>query len=270
MEKNKVIQISEDNSKNVVESIIFTRSQSAGNIYRMRFLLRIVELARQVNSDNMDIVTSRGTIEVKQFGHPLLTVPVRSLLSGEDKNYVKARQSVLDCLNWIVTFEDERNYKAMHIFYDPGIEKQDGMLQFLLNEKIWHYLVDYTKGNSQYDLDVVLPINNKLALEIYKSLPNLKGTLSYSIDRFREVFGYKDKYKNRPSALVKYALEPAKQELDKKSTWTFEYELQFDKKDGSMTGRKRITGITIVPVHRVGNEPNDAARMQVHPAQLIR
>lgn len=271
MNKEKtVIKVEADNSKNVIESVIFTRSHSSGNVYRQRFLLRIVELAQQVIRENMDIVTAGGKIQVEEFGLPLLTMPVRSILSGEeDKNYEKAKRAVLDYLDWKLIFEDDKKFKVTQVIYEPELDKENGKFQFLINKNIWRYLVDFTKGYSQYDLDVALTLNSQLALEIYKGLPNQKGTLTYSLERFREVYGFQDKYKDRPSNLVKYAIEPAKRELDRKSPWTFEYVLHFVKKEGGKKGRRSISGIDIIPVRRVGNESDDVARKRVHPAQLI-
>ena len=265
-----VIKVDNDDSKTVIESLIFTRSQSDGNIYRQRFLLRLVELAQGVIQGNMDTVLNKGKIDVSQFGIPYLDLPVKSILAGEeDKNYEKAKRAVLDYLDWRIIYEDEEKFKVSQILYEPELDKKNGRFQFYVNPNVWRCLVDFTKGYTQYNLNVALRLTKPLARSIYKGLENQKGPMTYTLDNFREIYGYGDKYKDRNSDFISKVVEPAQRELDEKSPWTFTFRLDTRRSKDQTSGRYHLSTITITPVHRLAAESVDTVRKMVHPADVI-
>ncbi len=265
-----IIRLDTDDSRTVVESMVFTRAQTDGNIYRQRFLLRLVELAQNYIHEQLQAHLNGGSVEIDGSGRPFLTLPVRSVLfDGDDKNYSKAKKAILDYLNWVIVIEDDSFFKVRQVIYDPELDKNNSVFQFYLNENIWRGLVDFSKGYSMYNLKIALSLESSFALKIFKMLSTQKVPITYSVEQFRHVFGFEKKYTASVSDLIRFVIDPARKELDAKSPVTFVYTLEYGHDENRPKGRKRITAIEIVPVQRIGNESKDSAVKRLHPSSVI-
>ena len=74
-------------SKEVVESYIFSTVRHDFGIYSERLLLRLVELAqREINGLDFKGGTSIGKVKVGEWGDATITIPVKDILSGEERS----------------------------------------------------------------------------------------------------------------------------------------------------------------------------------------
>lgn len=268
--KSSSVKVCYDNNSNMVESLIFTRAQIGGNIYRQRFLLRLMELAQSQIKANLPAVYGRSRLFFDSSYDPVVEIPVRSILQDEsDEHYSRAKKAILDFATWVFVYEDSENFTVTPVLRRSNLAKSKNMFQFRVEREVWEAMFNFTKGFNVYNISIALLIENELALKIYKGLEKQQGQMFYTFDAFRKAFGFTKRYMGRNHDLVKYMIEPAKQELDEKSPWTFEYTLTYGYMDGKTRGRKSLMGITIIPVHRLGREGMEGVRKRIHPSDLI-
>lgn len=268
--KSKPVKVYVDSSENVVESLVFTRGQTGGNIYRQRFLLRLMELAQSQVKANLPAVHGHSKIFFDTSFEPVVEIPVSSIITGgSGADYIRAKKAILDFASWVFVYEDAQRFVVVPVLIRSELDKMSSVFQFKLDRHVWESMFNFTKGFSVYNLKIALSIENELALKIYKGLAKQNGEIFYTFDAFRKAYGFTKRYVGRDHDLVKYMIEPAKAELDEKSSWTFEYSLSYGYKNGNTRGRKSLLGISIIPVHVLGREGMDGVRKRIHPSELI-
>ena len=268
--KSKPVKVYVDSSENVVESLVFTRGQTGGNIYRQRFLLRLMELAQSQVKANLPAVHGHSKIFFDTSFEPVVEIPVNSIITdGSGSDYIRAKKAILDFASWVFVYEDAKRFVVVPVLIRSELDKVSSVFQFKLDRHVWESMFNFTKGFSVYNLKVALSIENELALKIYKGLAKQNGEMFYTFEAFRKAYGFTKRYVGRDHDLVKCMIEPAKAELDEKSPWTFEYTLSYGYKNGNTRGRKSLLGISIIPVHILGREGMDGIRKRIHPSELI-
>ena len=268
--KSKPVLVPFASNEKMVESLIFTRAQTGGNLYRQRFLLRLMELAQSQIKANLPAVHGHSRLFFDSSYDPVIEIPVSAILdNGSGAEYMRAKKAILDFSSWVLVHEDAENFTVIPVLRRSNLSKLGGVFQFKLEREVWECMFNFSKGFSVYNLKVALAIENELALKIYKGLEKQNGEMFYTFDAFRKAYGFTKRYVGRNHDLVKCMIEPAKQELDAKSPWTFDYTLSYGYKEGCSRGRKSLVGINIIPVHRLGREGMDGVRKNIHPSELI-
>lgn len=88
-------------------------------------------------------------------------------------------------------------------------------------------------------------------MRFYELVVNQKDVLKMSVDTFRAWFGIKDGQYTRAYDLRKRVFEPAKEELDACSPWSFYFrEVREDEKNS----KSKIIRYDIYPVHQIEKE----------------
>lgn len=258
-----------DSSSNVFESLIFTRAQNYGNTYRLRFINEVVKIAQETIRENFDHVINSEKVRSGEL--PLITMsfPLRNLLESDtDKNYAAAKKAILDFADWKLIFEDEQNFIVTNVLSLAHMQKRESMLCVELRRDVWDMLLDFTKGYTEYNTDVLLKLKNPFARHMYKGLKNQKVPISYSMDKLKSSFGYKGMYDGRDSDFIQRVVAKAKQELDRVADYSFNYEIFYSHHEGRK-GRKGIERIEFVSVPLLKNQSEDQAVKMVHPSQIL-
>lgn len=268
--KKKGVVIKLDRNSNVIESIIFSTAQARGDIYRQRFLSYLILQAQNYIKSNLSSVNSSARLEVDMPTELLaFEVPSRYLLDSEnDKNYAKAKGAIIDYTDWKLVYEDKEIVYVTNVLMSAKFDKYRHTFTVELRKDVWNMLLDFRRGYTEYDAEVLRKLRSPFARVIYKRLPNMKGPLTYTFDSFREKFGYKEKYP-RPSDLVRRVIEPAKRELDKVSNWTFEYEIERAYASGCNVGAKPLSRIVFRAVRKVVNDSEVDLMKSLSPYLLL-
>lgn len=259
-----------DDSVNVIESIIFTRGQSYRDVYRFRFMVQLVKVAQEFIHQNFTHLVNGEEVAGGDFRYAELVFPLKSVLfSDKDTNYEQAKRSLLRFSDWVLVEDSKQSFSVTPVLSFAQMNRHDATLRVEVRSNVWKSLLDFSKGYSEYNPEVILKISSPLGRQMYKGLKNQKGIVSYSIENFKKVFGYEGKFVGRDTDFIKRVVEKAKKELDEKADYSFSYELVFGPPSGTSAGRPKLTGIEIVSRRCVGNESDDAVRKMVHPAQLV-
>lgn len=263
--------------KEVVQSYLLTVAGRDWGIYAEKFLLKIVEAA-QGDIQGMDFKKGSDMtphsptldypgITKNSDGDVFFTIPVKDLLPSEDyKNYDYVRAAVeqlqtkilrweapkLDSKGKIVYNEQGmpvRKWKSVQLVGEAeGETDLNSCITVRINTDIWAAMVDFTKGFRAFDLKIAMRLQSKYSLRLYQLMSRQEQPLTYMIDDLKTQWGLEGKY-SRIDDFIKRTIEPAKEELDAISPYTFDYKVI--KSNAPGRGQKPVEAITFYPKHQV-------------------
>lgn len=284
-EATDIMVVDKGSTGSLVESWIFATSGRDFSIYSERLILRLVQLAQQqLLGVSFKDGTAVGQVTIGPLGEAKLQIPIKSLM-GEDtaqSNYSKARKAVMELMSAPyfverpkmnrgnpVLDEDgkpEFEFRGRQILNSVDINVTPGAAVIEVNRDTWDAILSFSKGFRKYELDTALKLKLTSSLRIYKLLSNQEAPITFSIDQLRALWKMDERdprtgeylrYKNT-SDFIRRNIAPAKEELDRKSPWTFEWvenRARFNEANAAgKKGAKSITSITFFPKHRISME----------------
>lgn len=241
-------------NKDQIQSYIMTTAKYDFNVYEKRILYRLVELA-QCEIQGLKFPQDCRKIEHTLWGNLVVTLPIASILSGEDdNNYTKAKKALVALSQKYFEYEDERTWEKINIIVLPKIQKYKSTFTFQIDPKIWNCCLDFTKGFRKYELVTAMNFKSVYSMRFYELLSGQKSKLIYTLEQLKEMFQVTDKYK-LTADFVRKVIEPAKRELDECSPYSFEWS---PKKDG-----KKIVGFNFYPVFKPENRDSELYKQEL-------
>jgi plasmid replication initiation protein len=199
-----------------------------------RILLRLVEIWQNL----LESKKLQGKVEQTLFGDYILEFPLSHFLSEGSKNYERIKAAFRALNEKKFEYEDDEVWEIIRIIEKPQIKKREKVI-FELNPKIVDCFLNFTKGYRKYELETAFSFSSVYAMRMYEFLSGQKEPFTRKIEVLKQMFQMQNKYK-RDRDFIRFVIEPAKKELDEKSPYTFEYEI-------NKSGRK-FTSITFHPV----------------------
>lgn len=276
-------------TRNVVESYIFATGHQDLSIYSERLLMLLVKAAQcQVNGLNFRDGSSIAQVNIGPLGDAMVEIEARELLSGDrSTNYTQAKNAVLELMKKPISHErpamkggkpvldDNGNpvyeFEAHNLLNDVYINQKPGVIVVNVNKTTWEAILDFSKGFRRYDLQVAMQFSRTCSLRVFKLISNQRGPLTFTIQELREQWGLTEKYKSTKD-FIKYTIDSAKEELDRSSPWTFDYNPVYSNKaeeNRGRVGRKSITAITFFPKHVARYEKTTNVINQVSPTMVL-
>lgn len=276
-------------TRNVVESYIFATGHQDLSIYSERLLMLLVKAAQcQVNGLNFRDGSSIAQVNIGPLGDAQVEIEARELLSGDrNTNYTQAKNAVLELMKKPIAHErpamkggkpvldDKGNqvyeFEAHNLLNDVYINQKPGVIVVNVNKSTWEAILDFSKGFRRYDLQVAMQFSRTCSLRVFKLISNQKYPLTFTIQELREQWGLTEKYKSTKD-FIKYTIESAKEELDRSSPWTFDYNPIYSAKadeNRGRVGRKSITAITFFPKHVARYDSTTNVVNQISPSSVL-
>lgn len=276
-------------TRNVVESYIFATGHQDLSIYSERLLMLLVKAAQcQVNGLNFRDGSSIAQVNIGPLGDAQVEIEARELLSGDkNTNYTQAKNAVLELMKKPIAHErpamkggkpvldDKGNqvyeFEAHNLLNDVYINQKPGVIVVNVNKSTWEAILDFSKGFRRYDLQVAMQFSRTCSLRVFKLISNQKYPLTFTIQELREQWGLTEKYKSTKD-FIKYTIESAKEELDRSSPWTFDYNPIYSSKaeeNRGRVGRKSITAITFFPKHVARYDSTTNVVNQISPSSVL-
>lgn len=276
-------------TRNVVESYIFATGHQDLSIYSERLLMLLVKAAQcQVNGLNFRDGSSIAQVNIGPLGDAQVEIEARELLSGDkNTNYTQAKNAVLELMKKPIAHErpamkggkpvldDKGNqvyeFEAHNLLNDVYINQKPGVIVVNVNKSTWEAILDFSKGFRRYDLQVAMQFSRTCSLRVFKLISNQKYPLTFTIQELREQWGLTGKYKSTKD-FIKYTIESAKEELDRSSPWTFDYNPIYSSKadeNRGRVGRKSITAITFFPKHVARYDSTTNVVNQISPSSVL-
>lgn len=283
------IQTVATTTRNVVESYIFATGHQDVSIYSERLMMQLVKAAQcQVAGLNFKDGSSIAQVSIGKLGDAMVEIEARELLNGEkNTNYTQAKKSVLELMNKTISHERPAmkngkpvlnengdpvyEFEAHNLVNDVWINKKPGSIIVNVNKTTWEAILDFSKGFRRYDLQVAMKFSRTCSLRMYKIISNQQYPIQFSIQELREQWGLTDKYA-KTKDFIKNTIASAKEELDRVSPWTFDYEpvyAESAEQNRGRTGRKSITSIKFYPKHQVKYESTSAVTNMLSPVDVL-
>ena len=242
-------------NKMQVQSHIMTTAKYDFDVYEKRVIYRLVELA-QCEIQGLKFPDDCRKVEHDLWGYTEVTLPISSLLSGEDdKNHLRVKEALRRLQKKTFEYEDDRVWECISIIALPKIKKWGSSVTFIIDPKIWDACLDFSKGYRKYELKAAMSFKSEYSMRFYEMMSGQKKSIQYSIEKLKDMFGISDRYRDKPTNFIKKVIDPAKKELDKKSPYSFEYKV-------NKTGRK-FTSITFYPVSQPKHRDPDLERKEL-------
>lgn len=235
-------------SRQVVQSYIATTAMYDFNVYEKRVLYNLVKLA-QSEIEGIRLADNLYRIEHGLGEFLKIELPISDFLTDEDdKNHSRIKAALKALHQKTFTYRDDEVWECMSIISNPKIRLHSSRVSFIVNNKVWDVLLDFSRGFSRYDLEVAFSLESAYSMRFYEMLAGQEEPITYTIEALRKEFCLEDKYAMTKD-FIRRVVESAKHELDMKSPVSFTY-------TPFKEGRK-IVKLLFFPVKHPANERSD-------------
>ena len=211
------------NNKDLIQSYLVTTAKYDFSVYEKRILYRLVESVQSELEGKK--LTSGLRIEKTMFDDRVIHMPLSAFLTSEDdENYNRVKKALMALRNKTFEYDDGRQWKLIGIIEKPSFDYRRGWVRFELLPEIYNAILNFSKGFRKYELKTAMEFTSQYSMRFYELMSGQKTPLTYTIENLKIMFGVENKYKRNPD-FIKRILIPAKEELDAKSPYTFEYKL---------------------------------------------
>lgn len=238
-------------NKEIIQSYLFTITRNNFTVYEKRIMYKIVE-SLQYQLQGQTIKTFK---KIENSDYKEITIIIKDmLLSEKDKNHTQLKQALKSLSNR--TYDKEtnninnsndknntKNWELIRLIDRPKIIKGE-IMQFEIHEDVFNLIFEFAKGYRQFELKTVLSLKSTYSMRLYELISKQTKPITRSIEDLKYMFELENKYKKN-NDFIKRIIEPAKQELDQKSPYSFEWKPN--------EGRT-ITHITIIPKKIIKNQ----------------
>lgn len=241
-------------NKDMIQSYILTSAKYDYSVYEKRILYRLIELMQQYTQGL--VLSKKYSITKTLFNDIDISMPISAFLKDEkDFNHKRAKEALLSLNKKVIEYEDKESWGAFNLIERPEVYKVGDFISFRVSPTVAKAFLDFSKGYSKYELQTAMGFESVYAMRFYELLSGQKRPISYTIESLKIMFKLEDKYKLNTD-FVRYVIDIAKKELDKKSPYSFEYKL-------SKRGRS-FHSITFTPVFQPQNrdESIEARRLK--------
>ena len=255
-------------SREVIESYIFSTSSRKLSIYSERLLMRIVEIAqRQVAGVNFRDGADIGQVSIGPLGEANLEIPIRGLLGGST-NYAQAKRAVMELMSSPYYVERPKVRGGQPVYGDDGamefefighqilndcnVNVKPGVACVSVNRNTWQAVLDFSRGFRKFDMNAAMLLTKSCSARLFRLVSNQSSPMTYSIAQLRKMWLLEDKYR-KTSDFVKRTIVEAKEELDAKAPWSFDYKLNFARtapENKGRSGHPAVTSVTFFPVRK--------------------
>lgn len=232
-------------SREVVQSYIATTALYDFNVYEKRVLYNLVKLA-QSQIEGIRLADNLYRIEHGLGDFLKIELPISDFLTDEDdKNHSRIKAALKSLHQKTFTYRDEEVWECMSIISNPKIRLHSSKVSFIVNNKVWDVLLDFSRGFSRYDLEIAFSLESAYSMRFYEMLAGQDEPITYTIESLRKEFCLEDKYALTKD-FIRRVVDSARNELDLKSPVSFTYT---PVKEG-----KKIAKLIFFPVKHPSNE----------------
>lgn len=255
-------------STEVIQGYIFTVARRSIGRYGENLLTYLVKLAQaQFSGADFRHGSDIGKIQpdfdlmkvfIDKEGSAIVNIPIRELFpsdNGDYSNYTFVREQVNKLQREIINWEENGYWYSCQIIglsmgkmSEKGKGNDLSIIKCKIDPKIWSAILNCSKGFSVYDFEIQKSLKRVSSVRFYQLFYRNPVTLRFGIDYIKSMFGIQKKY-NRTYDLINRVVKPAKEELDQKSPWSFDYVLLVrDPGTGKLRAKREDGSDRTIPV----------------------
>ncbi len=213
-------------NKDVIQSYLMTVSKYNFSVYEKRILYRLVE-AMQCEIEGKKLYPGL-CIEKTLYDDRIVLMPISAFLANDDdENYTRIKKALIDLRNKSFEFDDGQIWKVVGIIEKPQFNHKRGWVKFEIQPEVYNAVLNFSKGFRKYELKTAMEFTSQYSMRFYELMSGQKRPLIYTIENLKIMFGIEKKYERNPD-FIKRIVIPAKEELDAKSPYSFEYKILKD------------------------------------------
>lgn len=245
--------IKRSNNHLVTQSYILSTAKYSFSIFEKRILTTIVaELQSLLEGKEL-----KGKLERDPKGNLEYTIRLTKFMPDGETNYKHYREAFRSLRTREIIYKDEKGGEKITGILKSIYLYTKGPIKIEIDKVLAEVFLDFSRGYSRYNLGVSLGLKSVKSVRMYELMSNQKRSLTYSIEKVREIFGaWEQKSYANTNNFIKRCIGQAKTELDTstEANWTFDYE--------PIRHGRKITAITFTPIHRPENEPVEVQRSE--------
>ncbi len=220
--------------KGIIQSRQFTFAKYHFSVYEKRIIAKIIS-DRNIQREIEVQLNTKG--KGKNLGLFPKTISYQMKIAelcndtGEYERYKEAFSSL--ALKGF-QYEDNKVWAQLSFIAFPVIEKSTGLVFFQIHETVYRVITNVGLGGSlgyrKYRLDVMFKLKSPYSMRLYEMFSQQdKGTsngfVTIAIETLKDWFDLQGKY-NHTGMFIKRVIEVAKNELDEKADYSFNYKLE--------------------------------------------
>lgn len=164
-------------TKNIRQANVFTEARYDFSLLEKRIVYYIIQYIQDRMGQNIDVTL---------FGDPILRIPTREIVTGENYRQLKASCKSLDGKRW--EMEADGKFKFFGFGSIEYLGKESGIVEIELSQKLIPYLLELARGYTVYDLNVALSLKSPYSQRIYEFCAQFRstGVWRISIEDFKK------------------------------------------------------------------------------------
>ena len=217
-----------DKDKEVIQSYIWSTARYDMNITEKRIMYKIIEALQ--NYVNHDDIKNGVKIESDIFSNKIFSIPIKEIFVFEENtNYSYIIETLRKLRSKDITITTDDVIIITGIIDTIIYNKRSGILQFSMKNDIFRALLNFSRGWRSINLDIAMSLSSKYSMRMYEIIASKEQPHSYcfTTETIKDILGVKTKYK-RNCDFKTYVLDKAKNELDARSSISFNYSIKKD------------------------------------------
>jgi plasmid replication initiation protein len=190
-------------------------------------------------------------------------------IRGDEKNYKYVIDAARILRFWEIASVNDRGQEVYRGFFnDVTHDKKTGYIDFSISTEWARELLDIAKnGNVSFLKQYLFDLQNSHAINLYPTLKAhvYKGKYSDGLDEFKLRFGYNTSGYRFFNNLKARVIEPAIEEINKKSDLIVYFEPEGTNLDGS---KPRVTGVIFWVKEKPKEKPQNKPKQQDEPSHI--
>ena len=250
-----------EHNKDLVQSFKMTTIRNSFGLYGQRTITRLVEASQYLLEGKSigDCVTYH--VEKSLWGDVRVKMPISAILrKGDEANHPEAKRQLKKLVGLPLEYEAPNgDWICTTLISKVIFSKSTGEATLTIQPEIWEAILDFSKGFRRFEIEKALDLRSAYSMRLYQLISGQERPLSYNLVALKKMLGVEKKYA-RPADFIKRVIQPAKEELDKVSPYTFDFKPVTEKK--SARGKETITGITFIPYFQPKNRDQELEQKQ--------
>lgn len=243
--------------------IVLATVSIVGSAFHGKSLTEIIERQKRADTpddeerelvgffrDNIQNVRIRGvTLELGSGGYLYVKAPYTYFVPENTKHFDRVK-AAFDHLSSTFIYVERDGYWAKSAVVAEPVIRRYSSVEFVIGRSMLCQMLRLAGGFRRLDLGVVMRIRSPYSMRFYTLVAGQKAPTVISVARLRAMFMAEEIYSS-DSEFIRCVVEPSKRELDRKSPWTFTYEVLH----GKGRGRGPVEAIRFTPSENRGALP---------------